>query len=55
MGTGDGVTVECRAISLTRDVPLGLGWIVEPIIKNLPRDSLVNTLKATRRALTAVA
>ena len=51
-GTGDGVIVECRAISLSRDVPLGLGWIIEPIIKNLPRESLVNTLKATRLALT---
>jgi len=50
---GDGIIVECRAISLTRDVPLGLGWIIEPIIKNLPRESLVNTLKATRQALTA--
>jgi hypothetical protein len=47
----DGVTIECRAISLTRDVPLGLGWIIEPIIKNLPRESLVNTLKATRNAI----
>ena len=45
------VIVECRAISLTRDVPLGLGFIIEPIIKNLPRESLVNTLKATRQAL----
>jgi hypothetical protein len=48
---GGGVIVECRAISLTRDVPYGLGFIIEPIIKNLPRESLVNTLKATRRAL----
>jgi hypothetical protein len=48
-----GVIVECRAISLTRDVPFGLGWIIEPIIKNLPRESLVNTLKATRQALTS--
>lgn len=47
-----GVVVECRAISLSRDVPLGLGWIIEPIIKNLPRESLVNTLKATHKALT---
>jgi hypothetical protein len=49
---GDGVIVECRAISLTRDVPLGLGFVIEPIIKNLPRESLVNTLRATKRALT---
>jgi hypothetical protein len=46
-----GVYVECRAISLTRDIPLGLGWIIEPIIRKLPRESLVNTLKATRDAL----
>lgn len=50
-GDGDGVIVECRAISLTRDIPFGLGFIIEPIIKNLPRESLVNTLDATRRAL----
>jgi hypothetical protein len=48
----DAVIVECRAISLTRDVPLGLGWIIDPIVKNLPRESLLNTLKATRQALT---
>jgi hypothetical protein len=46
-----GVYVECRAISLTRDVPFGLGWVIEPIIQNLPRESLINTLEATRRAL----
>jgi hypothetical protein len=45
-----GVVVECRAISLTRNVPLGLGWAIEPIIQKLPKESLVNTLEATRRA-----
>jgi hypothetical protein len=50
-GEKDGVVVECRAISLTRDIPYGLGFIIEPIIKNLPRESLVNTLRATRNAL----
>jgi hypothetical protein len=45
------VYAECRAISLTRDVPKGLGWIIEPIIRKLPRESLVNTLESTRRAL----
>lgn len=47
------VYIECRAISLTRDVPKGLGWVLEPIIEKLPRESLKNTLEATRRALTA--
>jgi hypothetical protein len=48
-----GVGVECRAISLTRDVPFGLGWAIEPIIQKLPKESLINTLEATRRALLA--
>jgi hypothetical protein len=48
-----GVVVECRAISLTRDVPFGLGWAIEPIIQKLPKESLTNTLEATRQALQA--
>jgi hypothetical protein len=48
-----GVVVECRAISLTRDVPFGLGWVIEPIIQKLPKESLINTLEATRQALHA--
>jgi hypothetical protein len=51
MAEGDNVIVECRAISLSRDVPMGLGFLIEPIIKNLPRESLINTMKATRLAL----
>lgn len=47
-----GVYVEVRAISLTRDVPTGLGWMIEPIVRKLPRQSLINTLTATRKALT---
>ena len=45
------VYVECRAISLTRNVPKGLGWMIEPIIDKLPRESLRATLEATRQAL----
>ncbi len=48
-----GCCIECRAISLTRDIPLGLGWIIEPIIRNLPQESLIHTLDSTRRALLA--
>jgi len=50
-----GVYLECRAISLTRDVPLGLGWIIEPIIQKLPKESLIHTLDCTRQALLAAA
>ena len=50
-----GVYLECEAISLTRDVPTGLGWLIDPIIRALPRDSLTNTLNSTNRAVQAVA
>lgn len=49
----EGVYVECRAVSLTRDVPFGLGWMIEPIIQELPKESLIRTLEATREALHA--
>jgi hypothetical protein len=46
-----GVYMECRAISLTRNIPFGTAWIVEPVIKELPRESLEKTLDASRRTL----
>ncbi|HEY1754979.1 MAG TPA: hypothetical protein VGG72_06255 [Bryobacteraceae bacterium] len=46
-----GLYLECRAISLSRDVPNGLGWIVKPIIASLPRDSLKSTVEEARKAL----
>jgi hypothetical protein len=46
-----GVYVECEAISLTRGVPPGLGWLINPIISDLPRESLANTLLETRSTL----
>lgn len=46
-----GVYVECEAISLSRNVPLGLGWLLHPIVRNLPREALAGTLEATRDAL----
>lgn len=45
-----GVYVECEAISLTRGVPTGFGWLITPIVRDLPRESLTNTLGATRQA-----
>jgi len=46
-----GTWVECRAVSLTRDVPTGLGWLINPIIQDLPKESLENTLRETRVAV----
>jgi hypothetical protein len=47
----DGLLIECEAISLTRDVPTGLGWLIAPVIESTPRESLTFTLSATTSAL----
>jgi hypothetical protein len=49
----DSVLMECEAISLTRDIPTGLGWMIGPFVNSVPRESLQFTLEATRKALTA--
>ena len=48
---GNGVLVECEAISLTRDIPSGLGWMIGPFVNSIPRESLQFTLNASRTAL----
>jgi hypothetical protein len=47
----DGIYLECRTISLSRDIPMSLGWMLSPIVSSLPRESLRSTLEATVRAL----
>lgn len=47
----DGVVVQCEAISLTRNVPTGLGWLIGPFVREIPRESLETTLKQTRDAV----
>jgi hypothetical protein len=49
----NGVYVEVESISLTRDIPLGLGWIIKPFVTSIPRESLLMTLGSTRSAVEA--
>lgn len=46
-----GVKMHCRSISISRDVPHGLGWMVKPLVREMPRESLVAMLAATAKAL----
>jgi hypothetical protein len=46
-----GVWVQCESITLTRDIPFGLGWVVGPFVTSVPRESLEFTLDTTRRVL----
>jgi hypothetical protein len=48
-----GVYVEVESISLTRDIPTGLGWIIKPFVTSIPRESLLMTLGSTRSAVQA--
>lgn len=43
-----GTYVQLEAISLTRNIPAGLGWLVRPFITSIPKQSLVFTLDHTR-------
>lgn len=47
---GGGLYMELRSISLTRDIPPGLGWAVKPMVTSLPRESLASTLEGTAKA-----
>jgi hypothetical protein len=51
--THQGLLIECEAVSLTRDIPATLGWLITPIIRTLPRTSLEFTLTATKNSLLA--
>jgi hypothetical protein len=44
-----GVYVENQVVTLTRDIPVGLGWLIEPFITKIPKETLEFTLQATRK------
>jgi hypothetical protein len=46
-----GTYVECQTVSLTRDIPTGLGWLVGGYVTSVPRESLTFTLATTREAV----
>ncbi len=46
-----GTYVQCESVSLSRDIPTGLAWLVAPFVENVPRDSLRFTLEAARKHL----
>jgi hypothetical protein len=46
-----GVYVQNEAVSLTRDIPAVLAWMIEPFLTSIPEESLEFTLEATRRGV----
>ena len=45
-----GVYVQSEVVSLTRDIPAGLGWMIGPFVTSIPKESLRFTMEATRQA-----
>jgi hypothetical protein len=46
-----GLYLQIEAISLTRSIPRGVGWAVQPYIESIPRESLEFTLRSACNAL----
>jgi hypothetical protein len=46
-----GVYIQCEALSLTRDIPSGLGWLLRPLVTAVPKHSLNAALGRTREVV----
>ena len=46
-----GTYIQCETITLSRGIPIGLGWLVGPFVNSIPRESLEFTLTTTRKTL----
>ena len=46
-----GVYIELEAIALSRDIPVALRWMVDPIVRRVSRSSLTTSLQQTESAV----
>ncbi len=46
-----GVYVQSEVVSLTRDIPTVLNWMIKPFVTSIPKETLTATLEATRKAV----
>ncbi len=47
----DGVYAELEAVSLSRDIPLGLGFLLKGFLEQFPKESMENTLNGLKQAV----
>jgi hypothetical protein len=47
----NGVYLQSEVVSLSRDIPAGLGWMIGPFVTAVPKESLSFTLEATKKAV----
>jgi hypothetical protein len=43
--------LQCEALSLSRDMPTGLGWLLKPLVTAIPKQSLNRALGQTRTVI----
>ena len=46
-----GTYVQCESLTLSRDIPFALGWLIRPFVTQVPKESLTFTLERTRTEL----
>lgn len=46
----EGTYEQCESISLTRDLPFGVDWMIRPLLSSVPRETLAFTLGRVRAA-----
>jgi hypothetical protein len=46
-----GVYVQNEAVTLTREIPPGLGWLIGTFVTSIPKETLEFTMNATREAV----
>jgi len=46
-----GVYIQCEAVSLSRDIPFGLAWLLKPLVTKIPKQSLNRALGRTREVV----
>jgi len=50
--TDGGLLIQVESLSLTRSIPIGIGWAIGPYVESIPRESLEFTLHCISVALT---
>jgi hypothetical protein len=46
-----GVYIEIETIVLSRDIPISLRWMVDPIVRRVSRESMITSLRETQDAV----
>jgi len=47
----NGTYIQCESLTLSRDVPFAIGWIVRPFVTQVPKESLTFTLERAKAEL----